>query len=503
MEPGKDKTKYETLKERNQAGENLYPYDFKETISIGSILSFVDKNQITPENYASNHLFTDMKVSTGGRVVQIASFKGLSFVQIESYGQRIQVLSKAAEDLSRGDIVGVTGRLGYSRTGQLSIIEERLRVLAPCLHVYPTQYYKLKDTESIYRQRYLDLVLNKESLKVFITRSKVISFIRKFLDMRGFLEVETPMMQTIPGGAAAKPFKTLLNEMQLELSMRVSPELFLKTLLVGGIPRVYELGKEFRNEGIDATHNPEFTSCEFYMAYADYNDVLVLTEELLSSLVMELFGTRVLEYTVENRDTKKKTAVKIDFTTPFRRVDILEELSREVGVEIAAEALETDEGRELLDRLCRERNIRCRAPRTTTRLLDKLVGEYLETKCHHPTFLMNHPKIMSPLAKEHRERKFVTERFELFILQKEVCNAYTELNNPFDQRERFEQQARDKSAGDEEAHEIDEPFCTALEYGMPPAGGWGIGIDRLVMMLTGATNIRDVLFFPTMKPVSQ
>ncbi|KAI5192083.1 lysyl-tRNA synthetase, class II [Nematocida sp. AWRm77] len=496
----KEKSKYEEIKKRVDAGEMVYPYDFKETTSIGSILSFVEKNHITKDNCAENSLFGEMKVCTGGRVVQIATFKGLSFVQIESYGQRLQVIYTSAEGLSRGDVVGVEGRLGYSKTGQLSVMGESIRVLAPCLHTYPTQYYKLKDTESIYRQRYLDLVLNKESLKTFMVRSKVVAYIRRFLDMRGFLEVETPMMQTIPGGAAAKPFKTLLNEMNMELSMRISPELFLKTLLVGGIPRVYELGKQFRNEGIDATHNPEFTTCEFYMAYADYNDVLALTEEMISSLVMELFGTRVLEYTTESRQDKKKKQVRLDFTTPFKRMDILEELSKELKVEISPAVLETEEGRVLLDGLCREKKIKCSAPRTTARLLDKLVGVYLESKCHNPTFLMNHPKIMSPLAKEHRARKFVTERFELFMLEKEVCNAYTELNDPFDQRERFEQQARDKSAGDEEAQMVDENFCTALEYGMPPAGGWGIGIDRLVMMLTGVGNIRDVLFFPTMKP---
>ncbi|OAG31413.1 lysyl-tRNA synthetase, class II [Nematocida displodere] len=483
------------------AGENIYPYDFKETHSISTLINYVKKHDITPDNYQTHPALENLAVSAGGRVLVVRSIGKIIFVKIESGGEGIQIITRdKASEIVRGDIVGVSGALVYSRTGELSIQAAEVRVLAPCLHIYPTEHYGLKDTEMIYRQRYLDLVLNKESLARFMTRTKVIAFIRRFLDERGFLEVETPMMHVIPGGAAAKPFKTVLNEMHMDLNMRISPELHLKTLLVGGIPRVYELGRQFRNEGIDATHNPEFTTCEFYMAYADYNDVLQLTEELISSLVFSLFGTHVVEYAIESRDTKETRQVKIDFTTPFKRVDILGQLSREVGVEITGEVLETEEGRVLLDRLCLEKRVQCNSPRTTSRLLDKLVGEYLESGCHNPTFLMNHPKIMSPLAKEHRERKCVTERFELFLLQKEICNAYTELNDPYDQRRRFEQQAADKSAGDEEAQEVDEDFCTALEYGMPPAGGWGIGIDRLVMMLTAAHNIRDVLFFPTMRP---
>jgi len=278
--------------------------------------------------------------------------------------------------------------------------------------------------------------------------------------------------------------------------MRISPELHLKTLLVGGIPRVYEIGRQFRNEGIDATHNPEFTTCEFYMAYADYNDLIVLTEEFVSSLVERLFGVHVVTYKKESTEEE----VTMDFSTPFKKMDILEELSREVGVEIDGESLEKEEGRRLLDGLAAKHRVECRAPRTATRLLDKLVGHFLESQAVNPTFLINHPKIMSPLAKEHREKKGVTERFELFVNCREVCNAYTELNDPFDQRMRFEQQERDRRAGDDEAQRIDEDFCVALEYGMPPAAGWGLGLDRLVMLLTNAENIRDVLFFPTLKP---
>lgn len=487
------------IKERISAGEVVYPYDFKETQSISEIHRIITENGISRDTY-EGHPAIPSVVHTGGRVLAVRSIGRITFLKIESAGYSIQIIvGKKPENLFRGDIVGVSGRISYSKKGELSISGELVRVLAPCVQTYPTEHYGLKDTEMRYRQRYLDLVLNRESSNRFLTRHRVIAYVRKFLDSRGFVEVETPMMHVIPGGAAAKPFKTLLNEMQMELSLRISPELHLKTLLVGGWPRVYEIGRQFRNEGIDATHNPEFTTCEFYMAYADYNDVLQITEQMISGMVGKIFGSTQITYGVKKENGEEET-VSIDFTAPFRRVDILDELNRILGTSITGPDLETEKGREVVDEICRSRNVQCKSPRTAARLLDKLAGKYLESNCQNPTFLMNHPKIMSPLAKEHREKKGLTERFELFLLGKEICNAYTELNNPFDQRERFEQQARDKSAGDEEAQEIDEDFCTALEYGMPPAGGWGLGIDRLVMMLTGAQNIRDVLLFPTMRP---
>lgn len=492
-----------SVQEEMAQGSVAYPYDFKETFSIQALHRLIEEHGVTAANASSEEkasLLDNTKARTGGRVVAKRDMGKISFIKIESKGCSIQVICKAGmtegPPCLRGDIVGVCGKLGFSNKGEFSIFATQLRVLSPCLHVYPTEHYGLRDTEMKYRQRYLDLVLNKESREKFEVRTRVISYLRKFLDAREFMEVETPVMQVIPGGAAAKPFKTHLNEMDMELSMRVSPELHLKMLLVGGLPRVYEIGRLFRNEGMDATHNPEFTSCEFYMAYADYNDLMAMTEEFLSSLVQHLFGTHFVEY--ERGPGGEK--VSIDFTPPFNKIDILEGLNRELSANLTADILETEEGRGVLDGLCVKHNVECASPRTVTRLLDKLVGAFLESKCHNPTFLINHPKAMSPLAKEHRERKGLTERFELFVLSGEICNAYTELNDPFDQRKRFEQQARDKSAGDDEAHEIDEDFCTALEYGMPPAAGWGMGLDRLVMTLTGAHSIRDVLLFPTMRP---
>eukprot|EP01023_Acetabularia_acetabulum_P054369 TRINITY_DN6130_c0_g1_i6.p2 TRINITY_DN6130_c0_g1~~TRINITY_DN6130_c0_g1_i6.p2 ORF type:complete len:327 (+),score=72.44 TRINITY_DN6130_c0_g1_i6:348-1328(+) len=304
------------------------------------------------------------------------------------------------------------------------------------------------------------------------------------------------MMNMIPGGATAKPFITHHNELDMQLLLRVAPKLYLKMLVVGGLDRVYEIGRQFRNEGIDLTHNPEFTTCEFYMAYADYHDLMDITEKLISQMVYEIKGSYIIQY---HLDGPENPPIEIDFTPPFKRISMVSGLEEVLKVQIPKD-MESEETRQFLIELCKKNEVDCPPPQTTARLLDKLVGDFLEETCINPTFIMDHPQKMSPLAKWHRTLEGMTERFELFVAKREVCNAYTELNDPIKQRELFSNQAKDKAQGDDEAMFMDENFCVALEYGLPPTGGWGMGIDRMAMLLADANNIKEVLLFPAMKP---
>lgn len=486
---------------RETKSPNPYPHKFHVRDKIGNI---IEKYQ----DLAKGETKPEIEVRVAGRIHgSRASGSKLRFYDLRAEGLKLQVMAQAEhavgdflaqhEHLRRGDIIGIIGFPGRTNPkkednpGELSVFAREVVLLTPCLRMLPTEHFGLKDQETRYRQRYLDLIMNNSSRNVFVTRSKMVTYIRRFFDERDFTEVETPMMNAIAGGATAKPFTTHHNDLNMDLFMRVAPELYLKMLVVGGLERVYEIGRQFRNEGIDLTHNPEFTTCEFYWAYADVNDLMDVTEELVSGLVKHITGSYRTKF-----HTQTGEVYEVNWEKPWRRVEMITALEEATGENFPpGDQLHTSETNEFLKKICKKMNVDCSPPQTNARLLDKLVGEFIEETCVNPTFITGHPQMMSPLAKYHRELPGLCERFEAFVCKKEIVNAYTELNDPFDQRLRFEEQARQKDQGDDEAQLIDENFCQSLEYGLPPTGGWGMGIDRMVMFITDNYSIKEVLAF--------
>jgi lysyl-tRNA synthetase class 2 len=454
--------------------------------------------------FLAGRLYT---IRTYGKLVFLDIFEGQTKLQVMCRQQSWKTPATFRADIDAfylGDIIGVEGFPSRTKTGELSVIATKLTLLAPCLHQWPET---LTDPEIRFRQRFLDLIINKKNQEIFLARARLISALRRYLDERGFVEIETPVMWQQSGGATAKPFITHHNHLGIDLNLRVAPELFHKMVVVGGLLRVYEIGKNFRNEGMDTTHNPEFTSCEFYMAYADYNILLDMTEELYRTMVLAVCGK--LQVTVHVPDPNapedepgKLVERVLDFAPPFARIDFIEGLESQLGEKLPP-LEDTDEVQAILNDICARHNVECSPPKTVARLLDKLAGAFIEPRCVQPTFLINHPQVMSPLAKWHRSKPGQVERFELFINELEFCNAYTELNAPMVQRDLFLGQLKQKAANDDEAMPYDDTFCTALEYGLPPTAGWGCGIDRLIMLLTDQVSIREVLLFPLMRPLDK
>ncbi len=430
--------------------------------------------------------------SVAGRVMAIRDFGKSAFFHIADRSGRIQGYIKrdvVGEDEQKafkkfvdlGDFVGIKGTLFKTKTGELTIQVSEYKFLTKSLHPLPEKWHGLKDVELRYRQRYLDLISNPDVKDIFLTRSKIITMIRKFLEDRDFVEVETPILHSIAGGAAAKPFETHHNALDMDLVLRIAPELYLKRLVVGGIERVFEIGRTFRNEGVSTQHNPEFTMIELYQAYATYEDLMDITEELICHLAMEIKGSLKFDY----------GDVQIDMSRPWKRMDITESLIEELGDEVLCD------DKKLFDK-ADSMGIDHKAVRG--KAITEIFEAIFEEKLINPTFVYGFPLDVSPLARKNEENPDLTDRFELYIMGREIANAFSELNDPIDQKERFEKQIELKNKGDDEAHEMDQDYVIALEHGMPPTAGEGIGIDRLVMLFTNSPSIREVIFFPHLRP---
>jgi len=462
------------------------------------------------DNYSENiksdfEKYENKDVKLAGRIMAIRRMGKASFAHIMDQMGRIQIYLKkddigesynAFKLLDIGDIIGIEGYVFKTKTGEISVHVKSLTLLAKSLRPLPIAkevedeqgnkvvFDQFADKELRYRQRYVDLVVNPQVKDVFIKRSKIVSSIRNYLDNSGYLEVETPVLQPLYGGAAARPFVTHHNTLDMKLFLRIADELYLKRLVVGGFDGVYEISKDFRNEGMDRSHNPEFTMLELYVAYKDYNWMMNLVEEIFEHICKIVFNS--FEFTYEKN--------KINFTRPWKRISYVDAIKNKTGIDVISAS--EDE----LRSLAKNSGIEIDGLFGKAKLIDELFSQLVEPELIQPTFVIDYPLILSPLAKKHRTKEGLVERFEGYVAGKEICNAFSELNDPIDQRKRFEDQVKMRETGDEEAHPIDEDFIRSMEYGMPPMAGLGIGIDRLVMLLTNQSSIRDVIFFPQMKP---
>ncbi len=459
-----------------------------------------DRKDMAGDIKADYESYEGRTVTIAGRLMAKRVMGKMSFADLLDRSGRIQLCVKRDElgdeeykiykKYDIGDIVGVTGEVFKTKMGEITVRAESVKLLSKSLRPLPEKYHGMTNTDLRYRQRYVDLIMNDEVRRTFEVRSAIIRAIRSFLDERGFMEVETPILNTIPGGAAARPFITHHNTLDIDMYMRIAPELYLKRLIVGGFEKVYEMGRLFRNEGMDVKHNPEFTSVEVYEAYADYEDMMDLTEELFKYVAEKALGTTKVTYQGE----------EIDLGGKWERLTMLDAIRKYAGIDMS-EAKTAEEAEEMAKRVGVEFD--GDAPKLSRGEIISLVfEEKVEEQLVQPTFIYEYPVEISPLAKRYADNPDFTERFEVFITRREFGNAFSELNDPIDQKERFLKQVEKREAGDDEANMMDEDYVNALEYGLPPTGGLGIGVDRLVMLLTDSSSIRDVLLFPTMKPLT-
>jgi len=438
------------------------------------------------------------QVSIAGRLMSKRVMGKASFFDLRDRCGKVQLyvtrddmgeeVYKKFKKLDIGDLVGVTGEVFRTQKGEISVRTNGYTLLSKSLLPLPEKFHGLRDTDLRYRQRYVDLIVNPEVKRTFEIRSKIITAIRNYLDSRGYMEVDTPILNTIPGGAAARPFITHHNTLDIDMYMRIAPELYLKRLIVGGFERVYEMGRQFRNEGMDIKHNPEFTTMEVYEAYTDYEGMMNLTESLISTVAQEVLGTTKITY----------QGTELDLAPGWARMTMIESIKKFAGIDFAETTTDAE-----AEALAKSVGIEVEKGMTRGEIINLAFEEKVEDNLVQPTFIYEYPVEVSPLAKRYKDNPAFTERFEVFILGCEYGNAFSELNDPIDQKERFMKQVEKREKGDEEANMMDDDFVTALEYGLPPTGGLGIGIDRLVMLLTDSSSIRDVLLFPTMKPLDK